>query len=86
MFKTLDDWQGSSLSLGGRLVLINASLSSISVYAMSMCLLLNTTIKKMDTTRKSFFGRVELLKQSTIWLSGPELPSLSKKGSWELKI
>jgi hypothetical protein len=33
---TLDGWQGSSLSIGGRLTLINACLSSIPIYAMSM--------------------------------------------------
>lgn len=37
------------------------------MYATSMYLLPNTTIKKMDTARKSFFSKVEILKEITIW-------------------
>jgi hypothetical protein len=55
MTKKLDGWKGSSLSYGGKLVLINACLSSISTYAMSMYLLPKTVIKRMDRIRKKFF-------------------------------
>ena len=53
--KRLDGWKGSSLSLGGRLTLLNACLSSIPIYCMSMSLLHKTIIKKIDVIRKRFF-------------------------------
>jgi mannosylglycoprotein endo-beta-mannosidase len=39
LMKRLDGWKGSTLSFGGRLVLINSCLSSIPTYYMSMYLL-----------------------------------------------
>jgi hypothetical protein len=59
----LDGWQGASLSYGGRLTLINACLSSIPTYAMSMYLLPKTVIKKMDRTRKRFFWQGGSIKK-----------------------
>lgn len=55
LLKRLDGWQGGSLSLGGRKILINSSLSSISIYRMSMYMLPKTVLAKMDKTRRSFF-------------------------------
>jgi hypothetical protein len=64
LLKRLDGWQGASLSYGGRLTLINACLSNIPTYVMSMYLLPKTVIKKMDKTRKRFFfGKVEISKK-----------------------
>jgi len=53
--KRLEGCKGGSLSLGGRLTLLNSCLSSIPLYSMSMYLLLKTVIKKIDTIRKRFF-------------------------------
>jgi len=53
--KRLDGWKGRVLSIGGRTVLLNACLSSIPTYCMSMYLLPKTILKKMDRTRKRFF-------------------------------
>jgi hypothetical protein len=36
MFKRLDVWKGGALSMGGRLTLLNSSLSSIPTYSMSI--------------------------------------------------
>jgi mannosylglycoprotein endo-beta-mannosidase len=55
MLRRLDGWKGSALSLGGRLILLNSSLSSIPTYYMSMHLLPKTILKRMDRTRKKFF-------------------------------
>jgi mannosylglycoprotein endo-beta-mannosidase len=55
MLGRLDGWKGSALSLGGRLILLNSSLSSIPTYYMSMHLLPQTILKRMDRTRKKFF-------------------------------
>jgi hypothetical protein len=55
LMKRLEGWQGSALSIGGRITLINACLSSIPTYCMSMYLLPKTIIKEMDSVRKRFF-------------------------------
>ena len=55
LLKRLDGWKGSSLSLGGRLVLINSCLSNLPIYAMSMYGLPESTLSKMDSVRKRFF-------------------------------
>jgi hypothetical protein len=54
MFKRLDGWKGSVLSLGGRQTLINSYLSNLPVYAMSMFSLPVSVIDKMDSARKRF--------------------------------
>jgi mannosylglycoprotein endo-beta-mannosidase len=46
ILKRLDGWKSASLSYGGKLILLNACLSSIPTYAMSMYLLPKTLIKK----------------------------------------
>jgi hypothetical protein len=53
--KKLDVWQGNSLSIGGRSVLIKASLSSDTIYHMSMFLLSKTIILGMEKIRRRFF-------------------------------
>ena len=57
LMKRLDGWKGSSLSLGGRLVLINSCLSNLPVYAMSMYWLPVSTLDKMDSARKKNLAR-----------------------------
>jgi hypothetical protein len=37
MFKRLDGWKGSVLSLGGRLILINSCLSNLHVHVLAAC-------------------------------------------------
>lgn len=54
-FKKLDGWKGSSLSLGGRLILINSSLSSVPIYAMSMYSL------PLSNIRKNGYGAEKIL-------------------------
>ena len=55
LHKRLGGWKGNSLSFGGRLTLLNACLSSIPIYSMSMYLLPKTIHKRLDKTRKRFF-------------------------------
>jgi hypothetical protein len=55
VLKKLDSWQCSSLSSGGKLVLLDACLSNTPTYAMSIYLLPKTVVKKIDGTRKRFF-------------------------------
>jgi mannosylglycoprotein endo-beta-mannosidase len=65
LVKRLDGWKGSALSFGGKLILINLSLSSIPTYYMSMYLLPKTILKKMDRTRKKNSGREEGKRRNT---------------------
>jgi hypothetical protein len=64
--KKLDIWQGNSLSIGGRTVLINSSISNIAIYHISMFLLPKTTLKRMDKVRRRFF-RVVNLREIITW-------------------
>jgi hypothetical protein len=48
--------KGGLMSIAGRIVLINASLSNTSVYHMSMYLLPKTIIDKLDKTRRTFLA------------------------------
>jgi hypothetical protein len=54
-WKKLDVWQGNSLSIEGRFVLIRTILSSTTVYHMYMFLLPKTIIHKMQKIRRRFF-------------------------------
>ena len=55
LLKRLDGWKGSSLSMGGRLVLINSCLSNLPVYAMSMYWLPMSTISKNGLCQENIF-------------------------------
>jgi hypothetical protein len=61
--KKLDVWQGNSISIGGKIVLINSSLSNTVTYHMSMFLMPLTTIKRMDKVRRKFFWQGGQLKK-----------------------
>jgi hypothetical protein len=53
--KRMDGWKGSSLTLGGRLVLINSWMSNLLVYAMSMYLATCVYFKQNGYCQKKFF-------------------------------
>lgn len=53
--KRCESWIGQAASLGGRLTLLNSSLSSIVYYYMAMFLLPKTFIEKLDKRRRRFF-------------------------------
>jgi hypothetical protein len=61
--KKLDTWQGNSLSIGGRTILINSSLSNTAIYHMSMFLLPKTTLKRMNKIRRKFFWQGAVIKK-----------------------
>jgi hypothetical protein len=53
--KRLDIWKGGLMSIAGRVVLIDASLSNTTTYHMSIYLLPKTITEKLDKTRRTFF-------------------------------
>jgi hypothetical protein len=62
MRKKLQPWKGKNLSSGGRLILTNSSLSSMSTYLMGMYLLHEGIHAQMDAVRSKFFWRGDIDK------------------------
>lgn len=52
--KRLEAWKGYTLSMGGKTILLNACLSSLPYYHMSMFLFNKTFIEKLDKHRRRF--------------------------------
>jgi hypothetical protein len=61
--KKLDVWLGGPISYGGRTILINSSLTSSSIYHMSMFLLPKTTIGNLEKQIRRFFWQGCSLKK-----------------------
>jgi hypothetical protein len=53
--KKLVVWKGGTLSIAGRTILINASLTSVVIYQMSMHLVPKTVADTLDKQRRVFF-------------------------------
>jgi hypothetical protein len=53
--KSMGGWMGGSMSIGGRLIKIDACLSNIAVYQMSMGLLYKTTVENISKPIRAFF-------------------------------
>jgi hypothetical protein len=75
--KKMSGWIGNSMSIGGRLVKIDACLSSTAVYQMSLRLLHKTNIEQMDKPIRSFFwaGSAERRKYHFVkwkWICKPK--------------
>jgi hypothetical protein len=70
--KKICGWVGNSISIGGRVTKIDAFLSSIVVYQMSMRLLHKTNIEEIYKPIRSFLisGLGVLTKGNTILLNG----------------
>jgi hypothetical protein len=85
VMKRLDGWKGSSLSLGGRLVLINSCLSNLPVYAMSMFWLHVSVIDKMDTARKRFFWQGGNMKKKYHLIKWNKITKPKNRGGLGIK-
>ena len=55
--KMLATWKGNTLSRGGRLILVNSMLSSLSLYFMAFYYLLEWVIYDIDRIRHAFFWK-----------------------------
>jgi hypothetical protein len=80
MLKRLDGWKGSAMSIGGRATLIQACLSSLPTYFMSMYLLPKTIHKRMDSTRKRFFWQGGNIKRKYYLTKWCKIAKPKKKG------
>lgn len=61
----LDCWQGRFQSIGGRLILINSSLSNVPLYMLSFYRVPQGVKERLD-----FFGKKIRVLGNTIWCSG----------------
>ena len=77
--KKLDPWKGSMMSIAGRTVLINSSLSNSPIYRMSIYLLPKTIIARMDKVRRKFFWQGGGTKKNIICSSGLKFVSTKKR-------
>jgi hypothetical protein len=78
-------WQGRSLSIGGRAILNNSSLSNSATYHMSMFLLFKTTLKKMDKARRKNFWQGGQLKKKYHPVRWGKICKSKKKGGLGIK-
>jgi hypothetical protein len=61
--KIVPTWKSVGLSSGGKMILIESCLSSVTNYTMSVYLLQEEVYQKMDTTRANFFRYVPNMKR-----------------------
>ncbi|GKV51347.1 hypothetical protein SLEP1_g58014 [Rubroshorea leprosula] len=67
--KKLSSWKGRFLSLGGRIILLNAVLSTLPVYTMSVHLLPKGLILSLDKIRRNFLWGGGEGKRKVNWVS-----------------
>jgi hypothetical protein len=63
-------WKGGTMSIAGRVTLINASLSNSVIYHMSIYLMPKTVTNRMDKHRRMFFWQGAVPKRSTDLVDG----------------
>jgi hypothetical protein len=81
-----DEWMvGNSMSIGGRLIKIDACLSSTAVYQMSMRLLHKTNIEQMDEPIRSFFWTRRADKRKYHFVKWKWICKPKKKGGLGVK-
>jgi hypothetical protein len=78
--KKLDAWVGGANSSGGRLTLVNACLSSLPSYFMSLFMLCKTFLEKMDKLRRRFFWHGKKLKRGYYMVKWTKVCRSKKKG------
>src|ERR1041385_3593460 len=76
---------GSTASSGGRLILLNANLSSISFYYMSMFLLPKSVIKRLDVHRRRFFWQSSSVKKRYYMVKWDRICRSKKRGGLGVK-
>jgi len=79
--KRLDGWKGGTLSLGGRITLLNACLSSMPLYSMSMYLLPKSVVRKIDVIRKRFFWQGSTLRRKYHLMKWTKVCKTKKRSS-----
>jgi hypothetical protein len=68
--KKLSSWKGKYLLVGGKLVLINSVLRSLSMFMLSLFEIPKGVLEKIDYFRSSFFGKMIVKRRNTGSKSG----------------
>lgn len=84
--KKLGAWQGKFLSLGGRLVLINSSLTNVPLYMLSMYKAPKFIVKNIDIFRKRLLWQGGDTKKNTTLLAGIWCALREVRVVWEFWI
>ena len=78
-------WKGSSMSIAGRTILINSSLSTTFIYHMSMYLLPKTVMAKLDKQRRTFFWEGNIMKRKYHLVKWSTICQSKEKGGMGIK-
>ena len=88
--RRLPGWAAKLLTIAGRLTLVNAVLTSIPIYLMSVCKLPVWVIEEIDKTRRNFFWKGGVQNERKIHLANWPMLCKPKKmggmGILDLKI
>jgi hypothetical protein len=83
--KKLSSWKGNSLSIAGRITLINSSLSSTFIYHMSIYLLPKTTTQTLDKQRRKFLWQGNSPRKKYYLIRWETVCKSKKKGGLGIK-
>lgn len=83
--KCCESWIGNAASSGGRLILLNSSLTSIVYYYMSMFLIPKGVLGKLDKHRKRFFWQEHEGRKRYHLVKWPRICRLKEKGGLGVK-
>ena len=83
--KKLMSWKGNSLSIAGRTILINSSLSTTFIYHMSMYLLPKTVTARLDKQRRTFFWEDNSIKRNYHLIKWSTICQSKEKGGLGIK-
>lgn len=78
--KKLEVWKGSSISIAGRITLINSCLTNFPIYHMSMYLLPKTNLNNMESKRRTFLCKVAVPRKNITWWNGKKFVLAKEKG------
>ena len=81
--KRLSGWKGKLLSAGGKLVLINSVLSSLSLFMFSFFEVPREVLKKLDFYKSRFFWQSNKYKKGVGLRDGMSSAAKRTKGVWE---
>ena len=83
--KKLMNWKGNCMSIAGRTILINSSLSTTFIYHMSMYLLPKTVTDSLDKHKRTFFWEGNSLKRKYHLVKWSTICQSKEKGGLGIK-
>ena len=76
----LSNWKIKTLSIGGRLTLLQSVLGATPIYWMSLFKVPKTVLALMETLRRDFFNGVQDNEKKISWVNWPKVLSAKKYG------